>query len=559
MQQFAKLVRTFDNWSNPILVKEIRQAVKGKFLIVILGLILMIQLIMWWIFTLPSSYQVTTGLGAYGGMLALFGISLGFCMPLYTGWRLLVERMNHDLLYVSALSPFQIIWGKFMASASIILIVFTTFLPFFYLTLLLGGIDFLTITYTLLVILTALLTSVTFTIFLFSGVVPILLRVFLILMFFGGNIYLGSMAFMTAYFMFEDFGFMQDLNLIYSVSWVLGGILVNGLFIVLSAAIISPGSSNRAFAPRIYTTFMVAAGAAIMILVINLSEIPPLPGVYYAVAMFIAMFVLLTGLLCYLISASGRFSYGMRLKKAIPTGPIKKLICFPFYSGAANGIIWSLGFIALAFAAMFTISALANLNGGSGGGGMMAPDYFFDAENYSSFYHQVSWFNYTAIYSLIGMILAWRFKTFRPITWTIFLVGIVSGGTIVSFFSFLEEMLDYDNRGLAFILVPNAALFLDGPLIIRVSIVSGILHAVLFLFVYLKVLRPQIQEYFRQGNAPQYVPAFENGNGNNSALANTEVADVGDAPQEDSPPIETPRITPQPNRTDASADNGSNS
>ena len=90
MSRFVKTIQLFDNLSNPILVKELRQSVKGKFLIVVLGLILTIQLFMWWIFTLPDTISSISGESAYFGLLSLFGFSLAVCMPVYTGWRILV-------------------------------------------------------------------------------------------------------------------------------------------------------------------------------------------------------------------------------------------------------------------------------------------------------------------------------------------------------------------------------------------------------------------------------------------------------------------------------------
>ena len=255
MFQFSRVAIFFDNLANPILVKEVRQAVKGKFLIVILGMILAMQLILWWTITLPNAYTNITGMHAYVWMLSLFGGALGVAMPVYAGWRILAERAKQDLLFVSALSPFQIIWGKFLSSASIILIVFSTFLPFFYLTLLLGGIDLLSITYSLGIVVIALLLSVIFTIFMLCGIVPITLKVILILATLYG---LGCLATLTGFstsILFNDYMLPTSEERLYSfLSWMIGGPIVIGLFIVLSTCIISPCSSNRAVVPRIYST-----------------------------------------------------------------------------------------------------------------------------------------------------------------------------------------------------------------------------------------------------------------------------------------------------------------
>ena len=288
MSQIAEITRYFDNLANPILVKEVRQAVKGRFLIVVLALILLGQLGMWYIFTLPEEFNRFNGKVAYTWMLSLFGIALGITMPLYTGVRILSERARQDLLFVSALSPFQIIWGKFLASGSIILIVFTTFLPFFYLTLLMGGIDVLTISYTLAIIVMALLASVMFTIFMLCGMLPLLMKFILGLATLFGLGWLMTLTVASLAFSLEQDTFFPELAFYTFLSWITAGPIVIGTLIVLSACIISPASSNRAFVPRIFISAAVVLLIAIMGLIVFLSAPRPLDLEYFLNFIFLA-------------------------------------------------------------------------------------------------------------------------------------------------------------------------------------------------------------------------------------------------------------------------------
>ena len=492
MSRFAKTIQLFDNLSNPILVKELRQAVKGKFLIIVLGLILTIQLLMWWMFTLPDTISSISGEQAYYGLLGLFGISLAVCMPLYTGWRILIERANQDLLYVSALSPFQIIWGKFLASAGVIFIVFSTFLPFFYLTLLLGGIDTLTITYTLLITLMALLTMVTFSIFVLCGVVPVVLKVFLVLCFFAGNIYIGVFGGIGTWAFFESSGAPEEVRFTIFLSWMIGGVLVNGLFIVLSAAIISPSSSNRAVVPRIYTTFMVFAGLATFVIVARFSSpygsVYP-PGFFNEIAYVAAMVTLPIAGLLFLISASGRFKYGLRLRKVIPAGFIKKMFWFPFYSGVVNGIVWSLFFTAACFGTLIYLSYQ------SASPGFFSLDRIRDPDFPASLYHLFAYSNYAAIYVWIGMLIHMKTEKLTPLVWTIFLFGGIGLITITSYLSFFQTFADGEEK-IAFVFLPNAPAFFTGFEIVIMLVISSVFNAVLFLYVFFSVLLPQFLNYF---------------------------------------------------------------
>lgn len=507
MSRFVKTIQLFDNLSNPILVKELRQSVKGKFLIVVLGLILTIQLFMWWMFTLPDTISSVSGESAYFGLLSLFGFSLAVCMPLYTGWRILIERANQDLLYVSALSPFQIVWGKFLASAGIIFIVFSTFLPFFYLTLLLGGIDTLTITYTLLIALIGLLGMVTFTIFVLCGVVPIVLKVFLVLGFLAGNIYIGAGVVFSMWAFFDTYGFFDEqAAFAVFLTWMIGGTLVNGLFIVLSAAIISPSSSNRAVVPRIYTTLMALVGYITFAVVIMMSS--PFGGAYppgfwnqilYAATVATLPFA---GLI-FLVSASGRFKYGLRLKKAIPNGIVKKVLWLPFYSGAANGLVWSGIFIGGCFAVLLYLAVQPSTT--TGGFGVSISEYLLDSDREGSLYHLVSYFNYTAIYVWIGMLIYQKTDRLLPIVWTIFLFGGIGLLTVTSYLSFFQSFGSSDEK-IAFILLPNAPAFFYGEEIVILFWLSSLFNVLLFIAVSGWILFPQLGDYFSAYNPNPYSP-----------------------------------------------------
>src|ERR1035438_7281033 len=79
-------------------------------------------------------------------VVILAGASVLF-IPLFTGVRVASERQenNHDLLYVTTLSPARIIFGKFLCSAYIALLFFSACMPFMVFTNLLRGVELPTV------------------------------------------------------------------------------------------------------------------------------------------------------------------------------------------------------------------------------------------------------------------------------------------------------------------------------------------------------------------------------------------------------------------------------
>ena len=486
MNRIATVTRYLDNLANPILVKEMRQAVKGKFLIIVMGLILVAQLIIWWLITLNNTFSNVTGRDAYIWMLSLFGCALGITMPVYAGFRILSERARQDLLYVSALSPFQIIWGKFLAAASLILIVFTTFLPFFYLTLLIGGIDMWTITYSLIVVVMALLGGVMFTILALCAVVPILVKIFLVIVTLFGLYMIGTMAVVTLIMIFaEDMYIASDWERFFAtLSWLIGGPVVIGLLIVLAACAISPSSSNRAFIPRVYATVAVLISVPFTMISFYSTLPPGLSTEFMAISLYAEGIILFwAGIIFLLVSASGRFKYGIRLRRQIPTGKYKRLLAFPFYSGAANGVIWSLMFTGLSFLCFGLL--------------MFYPDtFFFNPANEASVFHFLAFFNSLAIYDWLGMILTYAFGMFRPGLWSILLCGFVAGVTSVMYLS-LFDMADES----VLILLPNAPFFFQSEIYV-ICFGSGIVNVLTGSFVLSQIIVPQTRQFFEGDKRP---------------------------------------------------------
>ena len=110
MGRLKRFFRMCDNLANPILVKEIRQAVKGRFLTIVLGLILLIQLFVWWWF----SVQQVDGLTAYAGMLTIFGFTLGNLLNPLLYWRLGHRAWISMGIFIEAASMFLMLGPSYL-------------------------------------------------------------------------------------------------------------------------------------------------------------------------------------------------------------------------------------------------------------------------------------------------------------------------------------------------------------------------------------------------------------------------------------------------------------
>ena len=124
-----------DDRVNPIVVKELRQAVKSWFivglLLLLLSVLTLIQLI--WVMS-STDLGSTSSDGGRDLFLVFQGTLLAISLlglPVYTGVRLAAERASatSDLLYVTTIRPWSIVWGKLAAGVVVTLLVFAACAP----------------------------------------------------------------------------------------------------------------------------------------------------------------------------------------------------------------------------------------------------------------------------------------------------------------------------------------------------------------------------------------------------------------------------------------------
>jgi hypothetical protein len=127
---------------------------------------------------------------------------------------------------------------------------------------------------------------------------------------------------------------MADRNFWIGTVTCLGiGLAIVGLFHVLSVALISPPSANRARLPRIYITVIWLLGGGLSLVWMLQVKQPEIITVWTYATFFLLVFALL-------VTVSNGDELGPRVRRDIPANKFKRLLAFLFFNGAAGGLVW---------------------------------------------------------------------------------------------------------------------------------------------------------------------------------------------------------------------------
>jgi hypothetical protein len=375
---FSSLFDRLDDWINPIVVKEVRQAVKSRLVVSVLMVFLVLMLV---VMGFALTFQQTRndfGGGNSGLGREVFSWLQGFLLPtimlvvpVYAAIRMGAERSetNADLLFISTLSPSAIISGKFVASLVFAMLIFSIFAPFMVFTYLLRGVDMPTILFVLWMDLMGMFAATMFALFLASIPGALALRVFAVFSGFMfvflcfGYVFGGSMAMIWS---------PQEITTRPEVMWpVIGAVttLVVANLVLLyfyAVALVSPISSNRILPIRLTLLInWVTTGGAMAYWSINAASmglVGPPQIAQFPIALFLVYNMIVLSVQ-FLISTCERDSWGPRVARTIPKNLLLRIPAFLLYTGAAGGVLFSLGLMA----ATLLVGALAEMVFEAGG------------------------------------------------------------------------------------------------------------------------------------------------------------------------------------------------
>jgi hypothetical protein len=262
--------------------------------------------------------------------------------------RLAAERSdtNVDLLFISTLKPWSIIWGKFLSAVVLVLLIFSACAPFMTFTYLLRGIDIPTILIVLGMDFLAVIAATMLAIFL--ATVPsnrglkgllFLLGLWILIMVFAFTMQASGALVFNGVFVRPDSEEFWGV----AVALVVLVLAEMGQYFVWSVALVSPLSANRSVLVRSYTAArcLVTLGAAIWF---AYAIRHPGPIIVWQGLMLFLFGLQLT------ISISEREHLGPRVARTIPRKGLLRGLAFLFYSGAAGGILFSVLMVAFTLA-----------------------------------------------------------------------------------------------------------------------------------------------------------------------------------------------------------------
>jgi len=354
-----KLTQRLDDKLNPIVVKELRQAVNGRFVAAVLILFLLVSVI-----TVAIAMMAAGGRDQYElgrpVMLFLQGILLTTCvlfLPAYAAIRLASEHSDThtDLMFITTIPPRAIIWGKLLATTVLAVLIYSACMPFMTLSFLLRGVDLPTIAMSLgfsfaivvaaimLGIFTACVTSSRgFRVLLALGLIAALLMIVWSAV--GGTVAAVSFG----GFVGSGWDFWVGL---------IGFLITLGSGIVLlysfSVALISPSSSNRIMPVRLTIMGVWLVMAALLWtfgFAYGDEEVFEIWAVGSAALLAIT----------FLIGVGEREEWGLRLRRKIPRNPLLRAGAFLLFSGAAGGVLWTWTMIGLTFAGLAAACVIAD-------------------------------------------------------------------------------------------------------------------------------------------------------------------------------------------------------
>ena len=345
----------FTNWRewelNPIVIKELRQGVRSWTVTGMLLLFLVVLFITALGFLVTQSFDVSPNMQLGGTMFSAFVVILAgasvFFIPLFIGVRVAQERQenNPDLLYVTTLTPTRIILGKFLCGAYTAVLFFSACMPFMAFTNLLRGVDLPTVFFILFFLFLVVCAANMFAIFL--ACLP-MSRPFKFLFIIGGIFMSLSVisSLVAVAFMMMRLGIGAMMSgrdfWIGTLTYTGIGLALTGLFFVLSVALITPPSANRALPVRIYLTVIWLLGGLLCFnWVVKSGEADRM------LAWTFPTFGLMMFALLVTISNSDQIS--LRVRRTIPKSGVKRALAFVFYNGAAGGLVWVAGILATTY------------------------------------------------------------------------------------------------------------------------------------------------------------------------------------------------------------------
>ena len=329
-------ISRFDDYLNAILVKDLRQTVRGKFFWIIYFLFLSLVTILLF-FTMNESSRNGTGIGSYiaNTMFVIIYFVSSLILPIQIGRKTGTEfgDANHELLFITTMKPSSIVWGKFLSGSVMILMLYATLAPYLALTLFLGGVDIRTLF--CLLLFTFLISNLAVMWQVFVGLTKVDSYIGNNVVNSSGGIVFHIIAWFATFsliteslYRFTIRASFSEILTTLSVSILIFFLIMFGLF---SACVskLQPEAANNKYKLRVILSIIWLLGTICSIF-FNES---------YLIGWTICVLIILDFLLIVGVIGESE-TYSNRVISEIPYSVFERFLKFPLFTGLANGFTW---------------------------------------------------------------------------------------------------------------------------------------------------------------------------------------------------------------------------
>ena len=353
------LKRVMADIFNPVLVKEIRQAQRGR--VFSIALIVTVSLAM--IAALTMAVNVNDQQGARAGVDFFLAVYVFLCgsLVLVVPFQAFVSMGSEwddntfEMLVLSNLKPRQIVLGKILAAMVQGLMFFLAFLPFVAVAFLLRGVDFTTLLLVLALTIYACLWLTTVSVMLSTLTRKRFIRVLMMVALAGGlaSLIAGGTTMANGLLRWNDSitdpGFWPALLVFLFFATMVG------LFAFFTACnLLAHEEENRSSNVRVLITVSVVSLLGLMAFFVHSPTMTLYKEILYAGS--IAMIFAVSAFSVFFCCEPERL--GRRVEPSVPRSGVLAFLTLPWYPGGGRGVVYLLLHLALITIGAFSITAL---------------------------------------------------------------------------------------------------------------------------------------------------------------------------------------------------------
>jgi hypothetical protein len=362
VNRLKNLAVAIDDRLNPVVVKELRQAVRARYINILLLIFLVLMVSILGLFLINADPRPgrsdDLGYNAFFTILGFLQVATMIFVPGFVAARMAGERTGNDLglMFATTLSPLVIIHGKLLSGMMLALLLYSIATPFMTFTYLLRGIDLPTILVLVTLSYLAVTPAVQYAVLLAALPVKRVVRSLLFLI-----------SILVAIYAVPVIGIIlpQEVSglgtrLLHGELWLVMLTIVAIILVVVmlllafSCAAVASPAANRALPVRLAMT-----GAWLLTGLIcgwwALTEDAEIILIWYYVSVVIFSVAMLAGV-------SQRDQIGLRVRQEIPRRLVLRGPAFLLFSGSAGGLAWATLTVALT---ILTVVALHQSGAGS--------------------------------------------------------------------------------------------------------------------------------------------------------------------------------------------------